>query len=111
VRDLLLASDSKYVIMNAGDEMTIEFAVQDAPDLPAGWTRDFLFYNDGWLKDGDLNTATGQTVKPLPFQGMIRYPYGPGETYPQDAGHQQYLREYNTRRVGTDAFRRQIVRR
>ncbi|MEJ2051761.1 MAG: hypothetical protein P8Y60_18370, partial [Calditrichota bacterium] len=110
VRDLLLQSDSKYVIMNAGDEITLEFAAKDAPEIPAGWTRDFLFYNDGWLKDGDLNTATGQTVKPLPFQGMSQYPYGPEESYPQDADHQQYLKEYNTRRVNTDTFRRMVYR-
>ncbi|HKJ70039.1 MAG TPA: hypothetical protein VKA68_18955, partial [bacterium] len=110
VLPLLTASDSKYVIMNAGDEITIQFDANQAPDLPDGWTRDFIFYNDGWLKDGDLNTAHGQTVKPLPFHGMSQYPCGPDETYPRDPEHQEYLRKYNTRRVDTEQFRRMVVR-
>ena len=88
-----------YVIMNAGDETTIDFDAGAAPDLPAGWSRDFLLYTVGWVKDGDLNTATGESVEPLPFHGMSEYPYGPGEAYPRDEAHLGYLSEYNTRRV------------
>jgi hypothetical protein len=57
VLPLLLESDSKYVIMNAGDEITLQFDASSLPQLQPGWIRDFMFYNDGWLKDGDLNTA------------------------------------------------------
>ena len=96
---LLDASDDMYVIMNAGDETTIEFDAGAAPDLPAGWSRDFLLYTVAWVKDGDLNTATGKSVEPLPFHGMSEYPYGPDESYPRDEAHLRYLREYNTRRV------------
>ncbi len=99
VLELLLAADEKYVIMNAGDEVSIEFDANQAPDLEPGWKRDYLIYTYGWLKDGDLNTAAGQTVEPLPFRGMTKYPYGPNETYPTDQEHQEYLRRYNTRRV------------
>lgn len=99
VRDLLLVPDSRYVIMNAGDEVTVSFDADAAPDLPPGWARDFVIYSTGWLKDGDLNTATGQTVAPLPFHGMSQYPYGPDESYPTDPEHQRYLRQYNTRKV------------
>ena len=79
VRTLLLESDDMYVIMNAGDQVTVEFDAAEAPELPDGWTRTFLIYTDGWIKDGDLNTATGQTVEPLPFHSQSRYPYGPDE--------------------------------
>lgn len=106
VLPLLLESDSKYVIMNAGDELTIEFDAAQVPALPSGWSRDFIFYNDGWLKDGDLNTAHGQTVKPLPFHGMTSYPYDPNESYPRDEEHATYLRRYNTRKITTEAFER-----
>jgi len=109
VVELLQNSDSKYVIMNAGDEITMEFQADEAPNLAEGWTRDFVLYNDGWLKDGDLNTATGQTVEPLPFHGMSQYPYGPEESYPQDQEHQDYLRQYNTRKVETEQFRRMVM--
>ncbi len=99
VRTLLLESDDRYVIMNAGDQVTVEFDAAEAPELPDGWTRTFLIYTDGWIKDGDLNTATGQTVEPLPFHSQSRYPYGPDESYPTDEEHQRYLHTYNTRWV------------
>ncbi|MBN2349156.1 MAG: VCBS repeat-containing protein [Bacteroidales bacterium] len=99
VLPLLDKPDSKYVIMNAGDEISLEFSTDKLPVLKDGWKRDFMIYNVGWVKDGDLNTATGQTVEPLPFHGMSCYPYGPDESYPNDTEHQEYLREYNTREV------------
>ncbi len=106
VLPLLLESDSKYVIMNAGDEITVEFEAKQISDLPSGWRRDFILYNDGWLKDGDLNTAQGQTVKPLPFHGMDSYPYGPDELYPDEEEYLSYLQTYNTRKITTKAFKR-----
>ena len=61
--------------------------------------RDFLLLVDGWAKDADANTAFSQSVLPLPFHGMSRYPYAEGERYPEDASHAQYQREYNTRQA------------
>lgn len=100
VRSLLLASDDRYVIMAAGDEMTVEFDAAALPALPRGWRRDFLLYTDGWIKDADLNTAQGTTVHPLPFHAMTRYPYGPSERYPSDSVSRQFLEAYQTRQVG-----------
>jgi hypothetical protein len=88
-----------YVIMGPGDEATIQFDASTAASLPPGWKRDFLLYTDGWIKDSDLNTAFGTTVDPLPFHGLKTYPSGPGDRYPNDAQHQRYLREYDTRVV------------
>jgi hypothetical protein len=105
VLPLLLESDSKYVIMNAGDEISLEFIAADLPDLPENWRRDFLFYNDGWLKDGDLNTAHGQTVEPLPFHGMTAYPYGPDDAYPENKDFKDYMSTYNTRKIKTESFK------
>ncbi|MGI9076392.1 MAG: FG-GAP-like repeat-containing protein [Gemmatimonadaceae bacterium] len=99
VAPLLGNSDDMYVIMGPGDETTMHFDAKALPALPAGWTRDFLLYSDGWIKDSDLNTARGNTVDPLPFHGMTRYPYGPEESYPADAAHQEYRSNYNTRIV------------
>jgi hypothetical protein len=106
VLPLLLESDSKYVIMNAGDEITIEFDALQVPGLLSGWKRDFIFYNDGWLKDGDLNTAHGQTVRPLPFHGMDSYPYGPDKSYPDGEEYLSYLQIYNTRKITNEVFKR-----
>lgn len=99
VLSLLKKSDDMYVIMAPGDETTLQFDAGSAPGLGAGWTRDFLLYTDGWIKDSDLNTAFGTTVGPLPFHTIREYPYAAGESYPTDAAHQRYLREYNTRRA------------
>jgi hypothetical protein len=89
--------DDMYVIMGPGDETTLQFDARSADSLPPGWTRDFLLYTDGWIKDADLNTAHGNTVGPLPFHAIKQYPYGAGESYPTDAAHQGYLHRYNTR--------------
>jgi hypothetical protein len=109
VLPLLLKPDDMYVIKNAGDETTIDFDATSLPEVPEGWKRDFLVHSVGWVKDGDLNTAHGQTVEPLPFHGMTRYPYGPDESYPTDPEHRSYLEKYNTRRVETDTFTRALV--
>ena len=99
VNPLLQEVDDMYVILNAGDEITVEFAASRLPVLKAGWVRDFILYSDGWDKDGDINTLTSQTVDPLPFHGMSAYPYPKTERYPDDAAHRRYRLEYNTRRV------------
>lgn len=101
---LLKDADSKYIISNAGDETSVDFDAKVLPVLRAGWKRDFLVRSVGWVKDGDLNTATGNSVLPLPFHGMKSYPYGGKETYPSDEDHQKYLREFNTRSVTGEEF-------
>ncbi len=103
VRPLLLESDDRYVVMGPGDEITIRFEADRAPPLPPGWARDFLLYSVGWVKDADLNTATGNTVAPLPFHEMSRYPYGPDEAYPDDEAHRSFLEQYLTRRSDAEA--------
>jgi len=96
VRPLLDGADDEYVIMVPGDEVTVEFDAQaDVP--PPGWTRTFLLYSDGWIKDSDLNTADGTTIGPLPYHAIKSYPYASGDAYPADSARQRYLREYNTR--------------
>jgi len=105
VLPLLLEADDKYIVKNAGDETSIEFDAESLPKLPKGWKRDFLIHSVGWVKDGDMNTATGQYVLPLPFHDMSCYPYGSDESYPSDKEHQDYLKEYNTRVVTTKNFR------
>ncbi len=104
VLPLLAASDNKYIISNAGDETSVKFDAKKLPELKAGWKRDFLIHSIGWVKDGDINTAFGSTVLPLPFHGMKSYPPGPGDTYPKDPELQKYNQEYNTRVVTPDRF-------
>ena len=71
VRELLVRADDRYVIMNAGDEMSFRFAEQPAP--PAGWVRDYVIIGDGWIKDGDYNSTFSKTVLPLPYHAKNEY--------------------------------------
>ena len=83
---------------------SIDFSAKELPALKKGWKRDFLIRSVGWVKDGDLNTATGNTVLPLPFHGMKSYPPSGKDVYPDDPDLQKYHREYNTRNVTTGSF-------
>ncbi len=94
---LLTAADDMYVIFGPGDELRLRFDAVDLPEAPVGWTRGFVFYADGWVKDGDLNTTYSDTVTPLPFHGMSGYPYPDSEHYPDTPAHEEYRRTYNTR--------------
>ena len=85
------------VVLGSGDEIRMRFAGTSLPAPPAGWTRDYLLLVDGWAKDADANTAFSQSVLPLPFHGMSRYPYPDNEHYPDDEAHRKYVREMLTR--------------
>jgi tetratricopeptide (TPR) repeat protein len=100
VRELLLAPEDMYVITRNGDELQVDFDATKLPPLPKGWKRDYLVYADGFGKDMDLNSARPETVGELPFHKMKSYPHAPGEHYPTDKKHLEYLRQYNTRMVG-----------
>ena len=108
ILSLLLKSDNKYVIMNSGDEISLKFPETSLDKLSNGWERDFLFYNDGWLKDGDLNTAQGQTASPLPFHGMLSYPPKSNDSLSIDNNHNKYMKTYNTRNISTNSFKNEI---
>ena len=97
VRPLLAGVDDLLVILGSGDEVRLTFDAAALPPLKPGWRRDFLLLVDGWAKDADANTAFSQTVEPLPFHGMSRYPYPPGEHFPNDPVHTLYREMYNTR--------------
>ncbi|MDQ3746305.1 MAG: CRTAC1 family protein, partial [Acidobacteriota bacterium] len=101
VRELLLASDDMFVISRPGDEISLSFDATRLPPLPAGWTRTFLLYADGFSKEMDINSASPDQVAPLPFHGMTKYPYQPPESYPQDSAHRAYQERYNTRVVAS----------
>jgi hypothetical protein len=97
VEGLLSEPDDRMVVMGSGDELRLQFNATALPELPVGWKRDFLLLVDGWAKDADANTAFSQTVFPLPFHAMSRYPYPANEHFPDDPLHAEYLGEYITR--------------
>jgi hypothetical protein len=102
VRELLTATDDRYVIMNAGDEITLHFAQQPPP--PAGWVRDYVIAGDGWIKDGDYNTVQSRTVQPLPYHARSKYNEAPGnlETEWVYRQHPQDWQNYHTRYVTSE---------
>jgi hypothetical protein len=99
VRELLLRADDMFVISRPGDEISLSFDARRLPPLPAGWTRTFLLYADGFSKEMDINSASPDQVSPLPFHGMSRYPYQLPERYPITAARRAYFERYNTRLV------------
>lgn len=107
VTQLLTSTDARLVVMGAGDELTVRFAVP-AEKPPEGWERDFLLYNVGWDKDADLNTVYGQTTEPLPFAGMTGYPIPPHEQ-PDSDDYESYLSTYQTRVKDTRRFWRELL--
>lgn len=97
VAELLSDVDDRFVIMGSGDEIRLRFDAASLPETSQGWKRDWLLKVDGWAKDRDANTAFSQSVEPLPFHGMSRYPYGSEESYPKDTIHNEYRARYNQR--------------
>ena len=98
VAELLHQADDLYVIMGRGEELTLCFPADAFGPIPSGCRRTFILKTDSFCKDMDLYSAHPDTVEPLPFHSMSNYPYGPDEEYPDDA--EQYLKRFNTRRVG-----------
>jgi hypothetical protein len=97
VTSLLREFDDEYVLVGPGDEIAVQFNAADLPALAPGMTRSYVLISHAWCKDLDLYTASPQTLEPLPFHGMSRYPYPSSETYPDDEAHRQYRATYNTR--------------
>ena len=97
VTQLLHAIDDQFVIFGTGEDMDLEFSSAPLPPLPSGWTRDFFFYANGFVKDMDFYEASPFLVGALPFHGMSAYPYPVTEHYPDDPAHTAYQLEYNTR--------------
>jgi hypothetical protein len=112
VRELLAQADDRYVIMNAGDEMSFRFAAPPPP--PAGWLRDFVIIGDGWIKDGDYNSTFSKTVLPLPYHAKQQYITPPGRLedewvyrhYPED--WQNYHTRYVTPEIFQNALRPEV---
>jgi tetratricopeptide (TPR) repeat protein len=102
VRELLSGIDDRYVIMNAGDEITLHFAEQPPP--PPGWVRDYVIAGDGWIKDGDYNSTYSRTVQPLPYHAKTEYNDAPGNLEDEWVyrRHAEDWQKYHTRYVTSE---------
>ena len=99
VRELLQSSDDLFVVSRPGDEVSLSFDAAAVPPLPAGWTRTWLLYADGFSKEMDINSAAPHALGPLPFHGMPGYPYAPPFAYPMTPERRAVWDRYNTRVV------------
>src|SRR5262249_42730342 len=97
VKPLLKAFDDKLVVFGSGEEVELEFDPSKLPPLHRGWTRAYFFQANGYEKDMDFYAADGNTVEPLPFRSMGKYPYQ--GKFPSDPEHFDYMLKYNTRFV------------
>ncbi len=104
VRPLLERIDDRYVIMNAGDEMRLQFV--DPPAPANGQTRDWIFISDGWTKDGNLNTTFSQTLLPLPAHNLAQTNVPPTtlQNDPVYRKHRDDWRDYHTRWIDNQKF-------
>jgi Flp pilus assembly protein TadD len=78
VRTLVSASDDGYVVSKPGDALTLWFDATALGPPPAGRSRTFLLFGDGYSKEMDINSASPDAVLPLPWHGMPSYPYAEG---------------------------------
>ena len=97
VTALVKGVDDRFAIFGSGEEIAAEFDSASLPALPTGWTRDYFFYANGYVKDMDWWDASPYTVAQMPFHGMSQYPYPRSEKFPDDADALNYQLDYNTR--------------
>ncbi len=105
VTELLLNPDDLFVIGKQGDAVSLQFPIGDLPAPAPGMVRDYFLNESCWFKDETGNWGFGFnfTSDPLPFQNMTGFPYPPDESYPNDAAHQNYLQDWNTREIDLPA--------
>ena len=97
VTPLLQDADDRMAILTTGDECTLRFRADGLSTPTTGMARTYFLAVEGWVKDGDPNTAHGDEVEPLPFRAMSGYPYPSSESFPDDDVHRAYRAEWNTR--------------
>jgi len=104
VRELLEKIDDRIVIVNSGDELRMRFRA--VPPPADGWTRDFVFIGDGWMKEGDYNFQFSRTVLPLPYHAMKLYT-APPTSLEQDRAYRLHpadWQDFHTRYVTPEGF-------
>jgi hypothetical protein len=103
VSELIARRDEGLLVMNGGDELTLQWTAAELPPKRDGDIREFFIYTDGWDKDSDFHVRAGTAIDPLPWHGMDdqRYPNEKRPEFPSDALH----RKYNTRWIPAQTLR------
>lgn len=99
VEELLRQDDDLFVLMATGDEIAASFDATQIPAPQSGMIRSFVLISHAYCKDMDPYTGTPETLEPMPFRGMTRYPY-PEHERPAETDEQRRVREiYHTRMI------------
>jgi Flp pilus assembly protein TadD len=107
-RELVERRDDALVLLNGGDELTLQFAENRLPSKPPGYARDFFFFSSGWDKDSDFHCEKGWLVEPIPWHGMDDQLYGRQQRPVIDGDW--WMKKYNTRWVGPLTLNRRAER-
>jgi hypothetical protein len=101
VTALVQNADDMYVIGRQGDIVTLEFPTANLTAPAPGMERDYFLFVACWFKDppGQWGYGFTFTVDPMPFMAMSGFPYPANESYPYDAAHLAYIKQYNTREI------------
>ena len=99
VDPLLERKDNSLVLLNGGDELTLDFAASELPPLQEGFRRDYYLFTVGWDKDADFHVSTGWTVGPLPYHGQNDQAYG--KVIHPEIENAPWARQFNRRYVGS----------
>jgi Flp pilus assembly protein TadD len=105
IRELVVKKDNALVILNCGDELTLNFDGNQLPPKRPGDVRDFFLFTSGWDKDADYHVAGGQTIEPIPWHGMDDQLYGRQKRPVIDGDW--WIEKYNTRWVGPLTLRKE----
>lgn len=105
ILELLTATDDRFALVSAGDEMRLRFAA--LPPVRAGFERDFVIVGNGWIKEGDYNNVFSKTVLPLPTHATNDYSRPPTwlEDDPVYQKNKADWLNFHTRYVAPDFFR------
>ncbi len=99
VKSLLDDADDRFAIMAHGDSILLDF---QAPPVARDRQRTVFLDADVFYSikyDVKENKLT-DSIYPLPFHGMTRYPYEPRQwPHEHDSDYLQYDRDYNTRLI------------
>jgi len=97
VTSLLTRVDDRFVVFGTGEDIDAEFSAVSLPPPAEGWTRDYFFYANGFVKDMDFYEAAPFTVADMPFHAMTAYPYPAAQHYPDDETATAYRLDWNDR--------------
>jgi len=68
--ELVTELDNALAIVGPGDALELTFSVP-TQSPQSGWHRYWVLSTDGWAKDMDLYTLSGETVAPLPSADSV----------------------------------------